>query len=87
MTQLHSTYLEHLDKGARLKELEHLVENARKANGTAAAYLVSRVKQFELRYEMDSDELLRRLSEGEQSETAEIAEWLFLLDALRSNGG
>ncbi len=87
MNQLQSTYLEHLDKDARLKELAGLVESAKKSNGTATAYLVNRIRQFELRYEMDSDELLKRLSNGDQAETAEIAEWLFVLDALRTHGG
>ncbi|NBC15769.1 MAG: hypothetical protein GVY18_00460 [Bacteroidetes bacterium] len=80
--QVQLNTLAHLDEEERKEALATLVEHTRTANGGATAYLRSRIKAFELRYEMTSDELLERLAEGTQKETAEIAEWLFLLDAL-----
>jgi hypothetical protein len=47
-------------------------------NGLAVAAL-ARIRTFESRYEMTSSQLLERLKSGEERETAEIAEWLFLL--------
>ncbi len=87
MRQLQSTYLAYLDYDSRARELEELVAEARTTNGSASVYLEARVEQFELRYEITSAELLERLSAGLQQETAEIAEWLFLLDALKTHAG
>jgi deoxyribose-phosphate aldolase len=71
----------------RKDALTALVDAARvKTNGGVSA-LNARVKKFELRYEMSSEELKRKCAEGKIKETAEIAKWLFLLntrDAVRS---
>jgi len=40
----------------------------------------ARVRTFEQQYEMSSAELLERLRQGTQVETAEIAQWLFWLE-------
>ena len=61
--------------------LDVLVAATRASNGTGSAVLNARIRRFEERYEMPSDEMLRRLASGTLEETAEIAEWLFLLDA------
>jgi len=52
------------------------------ANGQLAL-VASRVRAFEQRYEMSSEQLLDHLRRGEQTETAEIAEWLFWLQVQR----
>ncbi len=40
-----------------------------------------RIKRYELRYEMTSAAMKRRVAEGQMKETAEVAEWLFWLNA------
>lgn len=75
-----------LSEQDRRAELGALVEHARTANGSADAYLRSRIHAFELRYEMTSEDLQIALREGRQEETAEVAEWLFLLNALGARG-
>ena len=55
------------------------------ANGQLAL-VAARVKVFERRYEMSSDDLLERLRTGQQRETAEIAQWLFWLQVQRRSG-
>jgi hypothetical protein len=39
------------------------------------------IRRYELRYEMSSDEMRRKVAAGEIRETAEVADWLFLLRA------
>lgn len=48
--------------------------------------LERRIRAFEVRYEMSSEELYRRLAKGEQRETADICEWLLLLAAREERG-
>ncbi|HEX5724436.1 MAG TPA: hypothetical protein VFX98_03170 [Longimicrobiaceae bacterium] len=72
-----------MDETEREEALSSLVEAA-KTNGAAGrAVLNARIRRFEERYEISSDEMLRRLASGEMKETAEIAKWLFLLNATR----
>ncbi|MDX1530144.1 MAG: hypothetical protein R3362_01330 [Rhodothermales bacterium] len=73
-----------MSEQARDAELDALVQHARDANGSVTTDLRSQIKAFELRYEMTSEGLLVALEAGEQKETAEIVEWLYLLDALES---
>ena len=61
--------------------LDALVNAARTNGATARTVLSARIRRFEERYEMTSDEMLQRVASGEFRETAEIAEWLFLLDS------
>lgn len=75
-----------LDEQAQAEELDALVEHSKAADGSASAYLMGRIRAFEVRYEMSSNELHVALSQGRQNETAEIAEWLFYLDALEAHG-
>lgn len=42
--------------------------------------LDARIREYELRYEISSEDLLEKLERGEMKETAEIARWLFLLE-------
>ena len=43
--------------------------------------LNAQIGTLEMRYEMSSDEMRSRLENGLLSETADIARWLYLLDA------
>jgi hypothetical protein len=62
--------------------LARLMEEARApSNGFPEA--VARIRAFEDRYEMTSAELVVRLSDGRQKETAEVAQWLFWLSVLK----
>jgi len=45
------------------------------------AVLNARIRELELRYEMSSERMCARLGRGEILETAEIAHWLYLIDA------
>ena len=61
-------------------ETATLMQASRQAEVKGTPSLDSRIRKFEVRYEMTSDELQTLLAEGDVRETAEIAEWLFLLD-------
>lgn len=64
--------------------LGKLVEEARNPSYETRAAFDARIRAFELRYEMSSEELKTKLGAGTVKETAEIAEWLFLLDTRES---
>ncbi len=51
-------------------------------NGRAVA-TAARIRALEKQYEITSDVLVRELRAGSRKETAEIAEWLFLLQLQR----
>lgn len=76
-----------MDKESRLKQLGDLMDATKMANGAASAYLKGKVRALEARYEMSSKEMLEALDTGRQKETADIAQWLFYLDALRAHEG
>ena len=86
LNQIQADALAQMSAEERKEQLDALVEQARTANGSSTAYLKSRIKTFELRYEMTSEAMLDKLKAGTQKETADIAEWLFLLDALEGSG-
>jgi hypothetical protein len=48
--------------------------------------LDAEIHEYELRYETDSERLIKELYEGERQETADIARWLWLID-LRQRAG
>ena len=75
-----------MDQESRMRELGSLVDATKTANGSATAYLEGRIRSFEERFKMSSQEMLERLRSGQQEETAEIASWLFYLDALKAHG-
>jgi hypothetical protein len=52
-------------------------------NGTASA-TAARIRRLEIQYEMSSDDMLARLADKSLKETAEIADWLFLLEVLHA---
>lgn len=77
----------------KLSELAHMtpeefraeVSSLARAQETAeregSPSLDARIRRFEVRYEMSSEELLDRLAAGTQRETADICDWLLLLAA------
>lgn len=67
--------------------VERLVKDAvGPINGSGAA-TIARIRAFEQRYEVSSDTLLEELRTGRRKETAEISEWLFLLQLQRQEAG
>ena len=86
LNQIQADALAQMSAEERKEQLDALAEQTRTANGSSTAYLKSRIKAFELRYEMTSEAMLDKLKAGTQKETADIAEWLFLLDALEGSG-
>ena len=65
----------------REKALSALVQRAKLPRNGQTAGLDARIREFEVRFEMTSAELHERLRAGDLKETAEIAKWLFLLEA------
>lgn len=60
----------------------HQIANEAKHPGTRSSpNLEARIRAFEVRYEMTSQQLRERLRENSIRETADIAEWLFYLNA------
>ena len=70
--------------GQRKSVVADLLSRATAARNGQASALDDRIRDYELRFEMTSTELRERLRSGQQPETAEIAKWLFLLDARAS---
>lgn len=66
--------------------LRELVRSAKSRRKGQSAILDARISEYELRYEMSSEEMSRRLSNGTLRETAEIARWVMAL-AARENLG
>ncbi len=70
----------------REKTLSELVKGANLPRNGHPSRLDARIREFEVRFEMTSAELHERLRAGVLEETAEIAKWLFLLDARGEKG-
>lgn len=87
LNQVTSSALAALDEQTRLQELDSLIAHTKSANGSAGAYLRGRIAQFEERYAISSVELRAALRAGTQTETADVAEWLFLLETLKLHNG
>ncbi len=68
-----------MTEGQKESILNDLVAAAKAPRNGQALRIDARIRKYEIRYEMSSTELLRRLQANEQHETAEIADWLFWL--------
>jgi hypothetical protein len=66
--------------------LGELVRSAKSRRNGQSAVLDARISDYELRYEMSSGDMRRRLKDGTLRETADIARWLMTL-AARDNCG
>lgn len=70
--------LSHMTPGERddaIRDLLDTSENAARRN------LDARIREYEVRYEMSTGDMLDRWRGGELRETAEIARWLLLASA------
>ena len=68
--------LANMSRDDQERELAGLTRAAATRNGQRAV-LDSRIRRFELRYELSSSQLMAALRNASVRETAEIAEWLF----------
>ena len=71
----------------REKTLRELAKGAILPRNGQTSRLDSRIREFEIRFEMTSSELREHLRTGNLKETAEIAKWLFLLEARGEKAG
>lgn len=78
--QVRISELSNMDTAQRTRALESLVQATRSGRMNSSA-LDARIRKLEQRYEISSADLRKQLRDGRIKETAEIAEWLFLLDA------
>lgn len=69
----------------RLTDLAAMTEQERTralaALSTQPSPVGRRIRRYELRYEMSSAEMRRRVAEGQMKETADVAAWLFWLNS------
>ena len=72
--------LANMTERERAVVLTELTESANGPRNGQAVVIDARIRKFESRYEMSSEELLRRLHSGEIAETAEVSQWLFWLN-------
>jgi hypothetical protein len=77
-----SSDLANMSEPERGQVLGALVNAALHETEAGDALLRERIREFELRYEMSSDEMRAEYSQGKVRETAEIAQWLFLLETI-----
>ncbi len=75
-----------LSEGEREQILAKLIHGARLPRNGQASALDARIRDYEIRFEMTSEELHQELRAGRLRETAEIAHWLFLLGAREDTG-
>ena len=76
-----------LSEREREQVLTELIQSARLPRTGQASALDARIREYEVRFEMTSEELHQQLRAGRLRETAEIAQWLFLLGARDDTGG
>ena len=78
--------LANMSRDDQERELAALTRAAARRDGQRAV-LDSRIRRFELRYEMSSSQLRGALRNGTLRETAEIAEWLFWIETREETVG
>lgn len=70
----------------RARALDELVTEARGPRNGNFADVEAEIRALEVRYELNSAQLLEGLEKGTERETAEIAHWLFLLTITGGHG-
>lgn len=66
----------------RKQALAHLVDAARNDGDATRILLENEIREYELRYEMTSEEMRHELVSGRIKDTAEISRWIILLNTL-----
>jgi len=70
-----------LPKTERDAALGELVRAAKAPRNGQARALDDRIRAFEVRYEMTSEQMLQRLAAGQLQDTADVSKWTTLLYA------
>jgi hypothetical protein len=81
-----TTDLRSMTVDERNQALAAIVQQGRGAQNGERAILNARIRAFEERYEISSADLREALRVGRMKETAEVARWLFWLDARDRSG-
>lgn len=81
-----TTDLRAMTEEERRQALGAIVEQGRGIQNGERAVLNARIRVFEERYEMTSSEMRQALRDGRLRETAEIARWLFWVEARSLSG-
>ncbi len=81
MLTLKLSELATMTKPQREAALADLVRAAKEPRNGEARVLDERIHEFEVRYEMTSEQMLERLAAGELHDTADIVRWTMLLYA------
>ncbi len=79
--QVRLSDLHNMNAAEREKVLSALVEATRDSRPVAQSVLNAQIREYELRYEKSSAQFLAEWGEGKIEETAEIAQWLLLLES------
>lgn len=75
--------LANMPEGEQNEALTDLVRAAKAPRNGQAQVLDRRIREFEVRYEMSTDEMLDHFARGDIKDTADIAEWSILARARR----
>ena len=81
MLKVRTHELRGLPDQERERRLDELVERARAPRNWQASVLTDKIRELEVRYEIDSTDMLKRLARGEMTDTADVSRWLILLRA------
>lgn len=79
--------LRDMSEKERAERLSQLVQATREPADGGLEELNARISEYEDRYEISSEDLMKEIYQGTRAETAEIADWLLLLYVReRANG-
>lgn len=81
--RLKSSELSRMTTQEQREALGGLVDAARHDSAATRVVLEGRIREYEQRYGIDSDDVPARLADGRLQDTAEVSQWLILLRALR----
>lgn len=72
-----------MDEKGRAEAVRRLARGAFESSNGQAGEIDRQIDEYEHKYGFDSRELIRRLAAGEETETSEVSEWLWLLNFRR----
>jgi hypothetical protein len=73
------TEFREMSEAQRAEAVSKLVGGAFESENGQAAELDAQIEEYERKYGLPSEHMLRKLAEGEIQETSEICSWLMLL--------
>lgn len=75
--------LREMSEKQRAEAVRRLAHGAFESSNGDAGHIDAQIDEYEARYGFDSRELTRLLMAGEQQETDEVSDWLWLLNFRR----